>query len=214
MQDSSGLQFPKSSTLGCTSCPRATRGPQMPCGLASGDGFPNLRVNALRSAYPIRRVLKDLGNLSMRLLKGVRRGSNPRPKLAKLLLPAVEKAESKMVRKRPNPSALPFFLIALKSLNVGANLSTYWSRNSDAQIREQRGNIKRSLPFLAVILCSFGYPQVLEIPDQGALSRQRSRVRVSSSPPYFQSLTPFVCPNRCTTVAKAEVHITAKVISI
>jgi hypothetical protein len=80
-----------------------------------------------------------------------------------------------MVRKRPNPSALPFFLIALKSLNVGANPSTYWSRNSDAQIREQRGNIKRSLPFLAVILCSFGYPQVLEIPDQGALSRQRSR---------------------------------------
>ena len=109
MQDSSGLQFHKSSTLGCTSCPRATRGPQMPCGLASGDGFPNLRVNALRSAYPIRRVLKDLGNLSMRLLKGVRRGSNPRPKLAKLLLPAVERAESKMVRKRPNPSALPFF---------------------------------------------------------------------------------------------------------
>jgi len=71
---------------------------------------------------------------------------------------------------------------------VGANPSTGWFRNSNARIREQRGNINSSLPLLAVFLRSFACPQVLEIPDQGALSRQRSRVRVSSSPPFFSSI--------------------------
>jgi hypothetical protein len=108
------------------------------------------------------------------------------------------KAGSKMVRKRPRPSDLGFFLIASKSLNVGANPPAIWFGISDAQIREQRGNIKRSLPFPAVILCSFGYPEVLEIPDQGALSRQRSRVRVSSSPPFPFIELPDVTPETPT----------------
>jgi hypothetical protein len=45
------------------------------------------------------------------------------------------------------------------------------------------------LPLLLRLIAlsrSFALPQVPEIPDQGALSRQRSRVRVSSSPPISQ----------------------------
>jgi|SRR5216683_1752961 len=50
-----------------------------------------------------------------------------------------------------------------------------WFRNFGVRIREQRGNINSSVPLLAVLLRSIACLQVLEIPDQGALSRQRSR---------------------------------------
>jgi hypothetical protein len=41
---------------------------------------------------------------------------------------------------------------------------------SDALIWEQSGNIKNSLPILAVLVRSLACLQVLEIPNQGALS--------------------------------------------
>jgi hypothetical protein len=46
--------------------------------------------------------------------------------------------------------------------NAGANPPDRWFRNSDARIREQRGNIKSSLPFLYVLLCSFTYYKCLK----------------------------------------------------
>jgi len=60
--------------------------------------------------------------------------------------------------------------------SAGANPSTGWFRNSGTRIREQRGNINSSLPFLDVLLRSLACPQLLEFPDQGALSRQRPAV--------------------------------------
>jgi hypothetical protein len=58
-----------------------------------------------------------------------------------------------------------------------------------AQIVEQKrpdpAQRSQRLPTTARLTCSFCVGQQLK----GHLSRQRSRVRVSSSPPYFQSLT-------------------------
>jgi hypothetical protein len=68
--------------------------------------------------------------------------------------------------------------------NVGANPPTGWFRNFDARIREQRGNIKSSLPLLAVLLHSSRACECLKFQIK-VLCHDRGREFESRRPRHF-----------------------------